>query len=72
MKYSIKFAYMCEKYRKRRKLTQQELADMACVSLNCVKGFENGRNSPSIENFCKIFRALELDLCMHDRNYKPK
>ena len=73
MKLSVKFSYRCQKRRLQFGLTRQELADKAGVSVSCVSGFENITNSPSIDNFLKIFKALKLEFCFLDLDYvEPK
>lgn len=44
------------------RLTQQELADKAGVSVSTVRVLEQKGKSPTAENFCRIAEALDCSL----------
>lgn len=49
--------------RKRKNLTQKELAELSGVSCNSIINYENGRRTdPPISQVLKIANALEVDL----------
>lgn len=47
--------------RKRRRLTQEEVADLAGVSLRAYQMFETRKSVPQAENLRSILAALEID-----------
>lgn len=47
--------------RRRKKLTQQELADLADVKLGVVGGLERGKTTPTPANQRAILKALSID-----------
>ncbi|MBQ1215216.1 MAG: helix-turn-helix transcriptional regulator [Firmicutes bacterium] len=48
------------KMRKKRRLTQQQLATISGVSQQAISSIENGsRQSPSVETLYKLSRALK-------------
>lgn len=49
-------------YRKKKNLTQAELAELADLSLDSIKRVEGGRTTLSLENFMRIANALEVPL----------
>ena len=49
-------------YRKKKNMTQKELADKIGVRHNSISSWENGVNSISIENLQKIADALGVDV----------
>ncbi len=44
-------------------LTQQELADAACIALSTLSRVERGRLSPSLGVLGRLAEALDLSLC---------
>lgn len=48
--------------RKRRKLTQEKLAEMVGIEPNNLCRIENGKNFPTPENLFKISKALSVDV----------
>lgn len=48
--------------RKKKKLTQQDLATMANMSRSYLADVERGRYAPSVETLQKIAIPLEIDL----------
>lgn len=55
-----------EKKMNRKCWSRQDLADKAGVSVHCVNGFFNGRNSPSITNFLNIVYALDMEFMLYE------
>jgi transcriptional regulator with XRE-family HTH domain len=49
-------------YRKRRKLSQAELAEIAGVSRNSISMLERGEYNPTLDQLRKISTALEVEL----------
>lgn len=49
-------------YRKKKNLTQVELAELADLSLDSIKRIEGGKITLSLENFIRIANALEVPL----------
>ncbi len=49
-----------KKERRRRQLTQMELADRADISVDTVKSIERGRRSMSLDTYLGIVQALEI------------
>ena len=49
-----------KKERRRRQLTQMELADRADISVDTVKRIERGRRSMSLDTYLGIVQALEI------------
>lgn len=64
---SVKFSHFVEQERLRQKMTRQQLADKAIVSIGCVSGLETMRNSPSLDNTFRIVGALGFDLAVQKR-----
>lgn len=60
-----------EKKMNRKCWSRQNLAGNAGVSIQCVNGFFNGRNSPSISNFLKICDALDLEFTLYEPKKNP-
>lgn len=48
--------------RKQRKMTQQDVADAAGVSLGMINNLENGRSMPQSANRAAIVEALGVDV----------
>ena len=57
-------------WRKRRDLTQEELADKAGVSRNSISMIERGEYNPTLEQLTKISKALELELLIDLREWE--
>lgn len=49
-------------YRKKKNLTQAELAEQASLSLDSIKRLEGGKRSISLENFLRIADVLQIPL----------
>lgn len=49
-------------YRKRRNLTQLELAERANLSVDSIKRVERGSRTMSLENFMRIADALDVSV----------
>jgi len=49
-------------YRKRMKLSQAELAEIAGVSRNSISMLERGEYNPTLDQLRKISTALEVEL----------
>ena len=57
-------------WRKRRGLSQNQLAIKAGVARNSIAMLERGETNPTIEQLEKIVRALELELVLDVRGYE--
>lgn len=55
------FGNKITKYRKMKKLTQEELAEKLDVSKQAVSKWENGKYFPKMENIINICDELEID-----------
>ena len=53
---------MIKKQRKKKKLTQQELADNLNMSRSYIADLENGRYVPSYKTLLHISEELDIDL----------
>ena len=65
------------KYRLAKSLRQEDLAEMANLSVNYIGMIERGEKTPSLESFIKIINALEVssDMVLADvlqKGYKVK
>ena len=49
-----------KKYRKIRRLTQKQLADKVCISVNSLSRYETGERIPNIYIIHKIANALDV------------
>lgn len=49
-------------YRKKQKLTQMKLAELADLSVDSIKRIEAGQRSMSLENFLRLADALQVPL----------
>lgn len=49
-------------YRKKQKLTQIKLAELADLSVDSIKRIEAGQRSMSLENFLRLAEALQVSL----------
>ena len=49
-----------KKYRKIRRLTQKQLADKVCISVNSLSRYETGERIPNIYTIHKIANALDV------------
>ncbi len=56
------FGNKITKYRKMKKMTQDELAEKLDVSKQAVSKWENGKSFPRFELFTKVCEELEIDL----------
>ena len=56
------------KYRRARKLTQEQLAELCDLSSNFISIIECGKKRPSLDTFVKIANALEVsaDMLLED------
>ena len=59
------------KYRKKKKLHQDQLAEMTELSTNYIGMIERGEKTPALETFLKIANALEVsaDMLLEDVLY---
>ena len=59
------------KYRKKQKIHQDQLAEMAELSTNYIGMIERGEKIPALETFLKIANALEVsaDMLLADVQY---
>ena len=55
------FGNKITKYRKMKKLTQEELAEKLDVSKQAVSKWENGKSFPKMGNIINICDELEID-----------
>ncbi len=51
---------MFKEYRKAKKLTQEELAELAELDTRTIQRIENKEREPSIESFKKLIKALNI------------
>ena len=62
--------------RKAQKLTQRELAEKCGICRECICWWENGKNSPTLENADKLVKALGTSLTIGEskgsRIYKKR
>lgn len=62
--YLLKFIYemlpMFKEYRIKRKLTQEQLADLTNLDTRTIQRVENNERIPSIETFAKLVKALDI------------
>lgn len=49
--------------RRRREVSQETLADLAGLHRTYVGSIERGERNVSIDNICRLARALEVDVC---------
>lgn len=49
-------------YRKKQKITQMKLAELADLSVDSIKRIEAGHRSMSLENFLRLSDALQVPL----------
>lgn len=57
-------------YRKDLNLTQQELADLAGISLRALSNYEKGVRTPPLEILIRIAKALNIEVTTLDPNIK--
>lgn len=50
------------KYRKKQKLTQDDLAKLICVSSKSISSYENNRNLPNIETLILLSQSLNVSI----------
>lgn len=50
------------KLRKAKDLTQEDLAELACMDYTSINKIENGHRVPSLKSVEKIARALKVSL----------
>ena len=51
--------------RKHKKLTQRQLADLAGVSLFCLRDLERAQRSVGLQNVLKVLAALQYSISLH-------
>ena len=56
------FSKNLKKFRKRKKLTQLQLAKKIKVDRSTIAYWELGKNDPTLSNLIKLTEALEVDL----------
>lgn len=61
-------------YRKKQKLTQMKLAELADLSVDSIKRIEAGQRSMSLENFLRLAEALQVPLSflLYERSEMPE
>lgn len=61
-------------YRKKQKLTQMKLAELADLSVDSIKRIEAGQRSMSLENFLRLAEALHVPLSflLHEQSEMPE
>lgn len=55
-------AFVIRKYRKKRDLTQAELAELVGISEQHINKLENAKYYPSLPTFLKILLVLQIDI----------
>jgi len=55
------FGYHLKKIRKRKGLSQEDLAFACGLDRTYISGIERGKRNVSLINICKISRSLELE-----------
>lgn len=56
----INLGKVLQSERRKQKLSQQKLADMAGVTKRAIAYWENGTKSMSVESADKVFKALHI------------
>ena len=51
---------MFKEYRIKRKITQEQLADLTNLDTRTIQRIENNERTPSIESFSKLVKALDI------------
>ena len=51
---------MFKEYRIKRKITQEQLADLTNLDTRTIQRIENNERTPSIESFSKLIKALDI------------
>ncbi len=51
---------MFKEYRKAKKYTQEQLAEITEVDTRTIQRIENGERKPSMDTFKKLVKALEI------------
>ena len=51
---------MFKKYRKAKKLTQEQLAELSELDTRTIQRIENNEREPSLESFKKLIKALNI------------
>lgn len=59
----IKLGKNIKKYRNKKGLTQQKLADIVDMGINFIGKIEVGFSKPSLDIVIKIAKALDVKLC---------
>lgn len=54
------FGQNVQKYRKYKKLTQEQLAELIGVDVTSISSIETGKYFPSVDNLAKIVNALQI------------
>ncbi|MFL5707352.1 MAG: helix-turn-helix domain-containing protein [Ktedonobacteraceae bacterium] len=57
-----KFGKLVRRLRHDREMTQEQLAELADLSINSVSQIETGQASPSLETIVKLAKAFEVDV----------
>ncbi len=58
--------------REAARLTQEQLADLASVSIRPIYLFESGKASIRLDTYVKLLHALGLELHTRPRSVKPE
>lgn len=56
-----KFGRILKEKRQEKKLTQEELADLASIHRTYIAGIERGFRNPSLKNIIRLSKALKID-----------
>ena len=51
-----------KKYREKRKITQEKLAEITGISRDYISEIERGKKTPSLKRLILIAEALEIDI----------
>lgn len=63
---------MFKEYRIKRKITQEQLADLTNLDTRTIQRIENNERTPLIESFSKLVKALEItdeDVLKYIKNF---
>ena len=57
--------------RKRRQLTQQELADLVGIGQKTISAIENGNEGATLETVFRLLSVLQLEIALSPRALAP-
>ena len=61
MRPQVEFGRRVRHYRAQQQISQEELADRAALDRTYMSSIERGKRNVSLENICRIARALNVD-----------